>query len=363
MKHRKSIDMKVIAALLILASLTLPPSKCLAQNKRLTPAQEMCNRAADLESEGKFDEAVALYNKSLALAPNEHLTHFNLALAYLRRNDNLQAKHYLQKSLQLNPQYPDAWVTQGLILKRLGDLAGAEAAYKKALVLKPNHFMALVNLSSVYILLKRWRDEQQVLLKASVLPEFSLPAYKDFRDNLETVTRGLDKDGWPESGETVGDKLCNRGLELRKQGKIDEAIVLFKKALELEPNEPTFYFNLGRAYEEKSDGWLLAKQAYEHALKLKPEYVQALNQVGLACKHLDDFKGSEAAFKRALSLKPTFFEALVNLSGLYAGRQMWKESQECLVRASKLPEFLLPENKDVRDDLDSVNKRLSLPSK
>lgn len=323
----------------------------------------MCNRAVDLDSEGKSDEAIALYKKSLGLAPNDHLTLYNFGLAYLRRNDNLQAKHYFQKSLQRNPQYPEAWVAQGLTLKRLGDLAGAEAAYKKALVLKPNHFLALVNLSSVYILLKRWRDEQQCLLKASALPEFSLPAYKDFRDNLETVTRELASGSLPESGVTPGDELCTRGLELRKQGKIDEAIVLFKKALELEPNEPTFHFNLGRAYEEKSDGWPLAKQSFEQALKLKPEYVQALNQVGLACKHLDDFKGSEAAFKRALSLKPTFFEPLVNLSGLYQGRQMWKESQECLVRASKLPEFLLPENKDVRDELDRVNKLLSTPPK
>jgi Tfp pilus assembly protein PilF len=77
----------------------------------------------------------------------------------------------------------------------------------------------------------------------------------------------------PEFGNPYNDI----GAYLIEQGKWDEAIPWFEKAMEAKRYEARCYphFNLGRVYEHKHD-WMRAKQCYAQAYALDNRYTAAL---------------------------------------------------------------------------------------
>ena len=83
-------------------------------------------------------------------------------------------------------------------------------------------------------------------------------------------------------------------------GKYAEALRLLKQSLNIYPENYVFHFQLGRTYsllkQEES-----ALQAFNHALKLKPDFALAHYAKGLTLVGLDRF---EAALDEASALKP-----------------------------------------------------------
>jgi tetratricopeptide (TPR) repeat protein len=64
------------------------------------------------------------------------------------------------------------------------------------------------------------------------------------------------------------------GIDLRKQGMYDEAIVNYEKAVSIAPKDETLYYNLGRAYKEKGD-YKTAYEKVKKALEIKPDFKEA----------------------------------------------------------------------------------------
>jgi tetratricopeptide (TPR) repeat protein len=116
---------------------------------------------------------------------------------------------------------------------------------------------------------------------------------------------------WPD----YPDALNNLGNICLKQGRIDEAVSYFTKAIELK-RDPDFYYNLGSAYQRKEQ-WDDAITWITRALALKDDLEYAHNNLGVSYlrKGLPD--KAVAEFKRALEIKPDFFDAHANLGLLY----------------------------------------------
>jgi tetratricopeptide (TPR) repeat protein len=83
----------------------------------------------------------------------------------------------------------------------------------------------------------------------------------------------------------------DRGISLGKQGKIDEAIAEFKKAVELAPRNPKIYFNLGYAYEGKRDA-NKALTYYDKAIELDPKFINAYHNRAIAYWYLKKYDKS-----------------------------------------------------------------------
>ena len=63
--------------------------------------------------------------------------------------------------MQAFPKYVDAWAELGLIQTRNAEYAEAEQSLGKALALDPNHYVANVNLATLYSRTKDPRREAQ----------------------------------------------------------------------------------------------------------------------------------------------------------------------------------------------------------
>jgi tetratricopeptide (TPR) repeat protein len=78
-------------------------------------------------------------------------------------------------------------------------------------------------------------------------------------------------------------ELIEMGKFYLINNKFDEAIIEFKKALEISPGNAEIYYNLGLVYETKNE-LDMAKKMYEKALSINPEYK-------IVKQHLDKIVG------------------------------------------------------------------------
>jgi tetratricopeptide (TPR) repeat protein len=65
------------------------------------------------------------------------------------------------------------------------------------------------------------------------------------------------------------------GIQSRKEKDFDKAIMTFKKALFVRPEDEGLYYNMSRSYIEAGD-WKSAKNAMEEALKTSPDFQEGI---------------------------------------------------------------------------------------
>jgi tetratricopeptide (TPR) repeat protein len=132
------------------------------------------------------------------------------------------------------------------------------------------------------------------------------------------------------------------GLELSEQGFDAPSLVAFETASKLDPSAITFY-NLGTLYM-KGGQPARAKEAFERALELLPDYAEASNSLGALLGQSGDAPGAITRLRAALRMKPDYADAMNNLGYtlFQAGqdREAFELYQKALLRQPDFPEVL-----------------------
>src|SRR5258708_1877564 len=93
--------------------------------------------AIGMHQSGDVDRAAAIYEKVLAVLPNQvDALHF-LGVAEHQRGRAEHALTLMERAAELAPDHPDVHANRGNVLKMLGRRDEAEAAYRRALELRP----------------------------------------------------------------------------------------------------------------------------------------------------------------------------------------------------------------------------------
>jgi tetratricopeptide (TPR) repeat protein len=74
-------------------------------------------------------------------------------------------------------------------------------------------------------------------------------------------------------------KAFDEGVALSREGKYDDSVAAFNRAIALNPKCQDCFYNIGFAYAQKKD-YPQAEENYKKALEVKPDYTEAYN--GLA---------------------------------------------------------------------------------
>ena len=102
------------------------------------------------------------------------------------------------------------------------------------------------------------------------------------------------------------------GKALARQGKLDEAISNYSKALQRAPSYAEVYFSLGIALAEQ--GKLAeAISNYSKALHIKPNYAEAHNSLGFALARQGKLQEAISHYSEAVGIKPDYASAHNNL--------------------------------------------------
>ncbi|MBD1163278.1 tetratricopeptide repeat protein [Pelagibacterales bacterium SAG-MED11] len=131
----------------------------------------------------------------------------------------------------------------------------------------------------------------------------------------------------------------NLGVLLQEQGKLDEAEISHRKAIELKPEYAEAHNNLGNTLkkQDKLDG---AEKCYKKVITLKPDYAKAHNNLGTLLKEQGRIKEAEASYAKAIALKPDYVQAHYNLGVLLQEVERLDEAETSYNHALALkPDF------------------------
>ncbi len=90
--------------------------------------------------------------------------HSNRGAEALIAGDKQEALEWLETAVVLDPGWSHSWLNLGVVRRRLGDLEGAEAAYRRGIEANPEHLQLYSNLATL-LRLRGERDSAGVLLR------------------------------------------------------------------------------------------------------------------------------------------------------------------------------------------------------
>ena len=124
----------------------------------------------------------------------------------------------------------------------------------------------------------------------------------------------------------------NHGIALQDLGKLDEAVVSYRKALTIKPDFAKAHNNLGTAL--KGLGKLdEAVASYRKTLAIKPDYAEAHINLGIALNDQGKSEEAVASYRKALAIKPDYAVAHHNLGFVLQNLGRSEEAVESFSRA------------------------------
>ncbi|HET8932605.1 MAG TPA: tetratricopeptide repeat protein [Polyangiales bacterium] len=273
----------------------------------------LLQQAGQLQNAGDLPRAAAIYNRLLAVEPQNDRARFLLGLIEHQRGDNqtarahferllklpgaandpiyrlwyarvLQAMGQVEQSLievrrskELDPQEPAAYYTESLLLRDLGDHAQAQKVLIAAVAIAPQAALLHARLGETYL---------------------ALGDYASARIALE---RAIELDGG----------LCaawvNLGIVLQAEGLKAPAELAFEQAIRLEPNNGDAHFSFGAALENNDH----IERAISHVLRaveLAPQRGEWQTALAGLVSQIAEFDEALSLYRSGLALKPNMRE-------------------------------------------------------
>jgi len=121
----------------------------------------------------------------------------------------------------------------------------------------------------------------------------------------------------PELVHTNTAELFARGIALEEDPNMQqEAIAVYQKVLEMEPEHAAAHINIGTLYYNRQD-FRLAERHYRQAIEIDPRYSLAYFDLGNVLDETGRVTEAIQAYKTALQLAPTYADAHYNLALAY----------------------------------------------
>jgi len=88
---------------------------------------------------GKYDDAIADFDKAIALDPNDAAAYGNRGNAYYSKGEVDRAIADYTKAIALDPNFADAYTNRGVVYYEKGNKEQTIADFRKVLAIDPSH--------------------------------------------------------------------------------------------------------------------------------------------------------------------------------------------------------------------------------
>lgn len=316
------------------------PSEAILYLQRVRPAgveSQMNLIRAYLEA-GRTVEGLRAAKELSAKSKDSVQVHFTLGLLLASEKQFKAAQSELEQANALQPQTFEILYNLGEVYLREGDHSQADLTLNRALKLKPDSPETLYLLGQLYTEESRPVDALDVLVRAHKLA----PENVDIIYQLARVSMSQNyyEDTIPllESGLKLAPRRTDLLAELGEcyfiAGKVDKAIEVFGKLIELDPSPRSYAFmgltyrHLGRFDE--------ARKYFEEGLKKDPHDASSLYNMGYIEEHQGNQEKAEQYFQEALRAKGDHADALLELANLRMSQKRYEEAAELLRKYVKV---------------------------
>jgi tetratricopeptide (TPR) repeat protein len=251
----------------------------------------------------------------------------------------LRAERAFKKALQEDGRAYQAAYNLGVMADRKGGEKKALDWYRKSLGLQADYEKAAQGIVNIYL---RRGSKQQAL-------SFIEPLAKKWERNLHLQAIYADvlaKNGRLDQAEEAARKALRRDERfvpamisliktslLRDRKELAESVL--KQALQIDDKNAELHFLQGQMYEEQ-ERTADALRSYEKAVKLRPDYAEALVALGIQYLAGGNYKQALSQFEKAVKLLPKMAAVHLNLGDAYRANKQWKKAKSSFQTALKL---------------------------
>jgi Flp pilus assembly protein TadD len=117
----------------------------------------------------------------------------------------------------------------------------------------------------------------------------------------------------------------NLGVALADQGRLDEAIVQYRQAIQVSPTYADAYNNLGVSLDDQGR-FDEALAQYREAVRIKPDYAEAHYNMGITLSNQGKLDEAVAEYEQAVRVKPEYAEAHNNIGIILVQQRKYGEA-------------------------------------
>ena len=287
---------------------------------------------------GRFEHAISLIGRSIAVEQSNASSHANLGLALLALRRWDAAEKSCGRAIDLGAG-ANAQLSRGHALRELERLDAAYQCYRQATELDPSFADAHYHCAVALLALKRPTAALRYLEKAIA----ANPDYAEAHFSQGVTLQALDlNDAALESYERslslrpdFAEAHINRGNLLRNLGRRDEALACYDIAVKLNPSLAEGHNNRGTVLRDL--GHLNdALASFERAIEIKLDYADAHCYHGLVLQDLYRYADSVGSLDRAIAIDPGYATAHHNRGVALAYLRKTEEALTCYDRAIAL---------------------------
>jgi tetratricopeptide (TPR) repeat protein len=327
---------------------------------------------------GDHSQAMAYYRRAMQIDPNDASAPCALALEVAATGDVLRAQRMLEQNLKLHPL--DAATNEALAdlaVRSLGETAylKVQKYYEAALASDPTRAGAALALSKIYLTQNRLLDAGRILVKPlqahkrNAALHLQLATLYALAGEFELASRefnaatALD----PANAEAY----CSWGVTRIAAGDARHAEPVLRKALELQPDNPLYHVQLGRALRDlgRMDD---SENEFAAALRKDIHCVPVYLDIASTFQKAHDDATAERYLRQCVQINPASNEARVALAEFLTNaedplrRNLWEAAslRQACVNDTKEPDAaLLLGAAQGWERLDQVDRSLALVDK
>ncbi|MBK9967374.1 MAG: tetratricopeptide repeat protein [Holophagales bacterium] len=229
---------------------------------------------------GRPDEAETAFQKALKAQPLSVEARLGLAMALNRLGRHEDAAREFRRAVEIQPGWWSTHSHLGVFQLTTGNLAAALDSFRTALGLSPDNTRVLDNLGVT--LQQLGRHEEAIV---------------EYRRSIEI--------------RPTASALSNLGTCLFVLGRYAEAVKAYERAASMNPGDATLWVNLGDALRWNSEPRERTLRAYRHAIELleadlalTPRDADRETSLALALARTGDYRRAKAHADAALAIDP-----------------------------------------------------------
>ena len=273
-------------------------------NSKIDAARASFQQGNKLQKQGKLKQAISCYEEASKIRPRFAKPLLQLAEIHKARKNFAAAAKCYRQVIGINPNNHVSYIRLARTLKKQNKLYGAIAAFAEAMELKSD------------LSFNVYQEYADLLLQDRQDKSAALAAYRQAAAKKDDL------------GADFYDRFANL---LAEENQLTEAIALYQKAIQINPDNANFHFALGECYlkqqQEKA-----AVNSFRQAIELNSEYAAAYEQLGNILKRRDRLEDAAKCYQKTLLIKPK--KAVYSSLGdvlIAQGKQ--REAQQCYAQA------------------------------
>lgn len=300
-----------------------------------------------LAKERFFDAALAEYGKSARYQPYTTKDVFELAVIFAEQDNTEGAIELYQRAIEIDATYTPAHFALGEIFYAQGDVTAAVNHYHQAIAVDPSLKNAFFEPVAPYFAGAMPADEARALLEKmrTVLPDdprsyFYLAKLDTDADNIEAAITNYQKTlelieaepSYLQMELPLGhfqDSHLNMGHLYHKQGNLEAAAASYKRALELNPELATLFYEKGKTAFE-AENYLDALEPLQIHIMLFPEDVEATYLLGQTHEASGDTESALQFYQKTLQLDANRPDVLFKTVYIYRETESHEKALDAL---------------------------------